>query len=154
LRARVLVEDNSEAIIQNMNFSLKPGDLMVVVGQVGAGKTTLLCSLMEETKLCKGETRIQGTIAYVEQEPFIFSGTIKDNILFGKVYDEEVFYKALEASCLIHDLKEFQNKEDTIIGERGINISGGQKARISLARAIYSEADIYLLDDPLSAVDP
>jgi ATP-binding cassette, subfamily C (CFTR/MRP), member 4 len=90
----------------------------------------------------------------VEQEPFIFSGSIKDNILLGKVYDKDLFWKAVEVSQLSHDMEKFQKAEETVIGERGINISGGQKARISLARAIYSEADIYLLDDPLSAVDP
>lgn len=109
---------------------------------------------MNETKLCSGTCEVKGTIAYVEQEPFIYSASVKDNILFGKVYDEQMFHKALECSSLINDIKEFSNGANTVIGERGINISGGQKARISLARAVYSEADIYLLDDPLSAVDP
>lgn len=95
-----------------------------------------------------------GNIAYVEQEPYIYSTTIKDNILFGKKYNEELFNKALEVSQMKRDVEQFANGADTVIGERGINISGGQKARISLARAVYSEADIYLLDDPLSAVDP
>jgi ATP-binding cassette subfamily C (CFTR/MRP) protein 4 len=90
----------------------------------------------------------------VEQEPFIFSASIRDNITFGKREDEELLKKAIEVSCLAHDVEEMQNGVDTVIGERGINISGGQKARISLARAVYSEAEIYLLDDPLSAVDP
>ena len=74
--------------------------------------------------------------------------------MFGKEFNEDMFEVALKHSCLAEDIKEFRNGADTVIGERGINISGGQKARISLARAIYSEADIYLLDDPLSAVDP
>ena len=109
---------------------------------------------MEETNKCSGELKIHGTVAYVEQEPFIISASIKENILFGKRFDQELLNKSLEASCLKHDVEEFSNGVDTVIGERGINISGGQKARISLARALYSEADIYLLDDPLSAVDP
>ena len=127
---------------------------MIVVGQVGTGKTTLLYSIMNETKLCSGSMSVRGTIAYVEQEPYIYSGSIRDNILFGKKYDEELFQKALVASQLAKDVPQFSRGTDTVIGERGINISGGQKARISLARAVYSEADIYLLDDPLSAVDP
>jgi ATP-binding cassette subfamily C (CFTR/MRP) protein 4 len=127
---------------------------MVIVGPVGSGKTTILHAIMNETKHCKGEQNVKGTIAYVEQEPFIISGSIKDNILLGKIYNEEMFEKALKTSQLIHDISQFQKGADTVIGERGINISGGQKARISLARAVYSEADIYLLDDPLSAVDP
>lgn len=109
---------------------------------------------MEETRKIKGDVKIKGTIAYVEQEPYIYSTSIKDNILFGKKYDEELFNKTLQAAQLAKDMDDFGKGADTIIGERGINISGGQKARISLARAVYSEADIYLLDDPLSAVDP
>lgn len=111
-------------------------------------------SILEETRHISGTKSIKGSIAYVEQEPFILPGTIKENILFGKIYDEEMFEFVVEASCLKTDLSLFKKGSDTVIGERGINISGGQKARISLARAIYSEADIYLLDDPLSAVDP
>ena len=110
--------------------------------------------MLQETSISSGQTRINGTIAYVEQEPFIFSGTIRENILFGKAYNEKTFNTALEMSSLVVDVEDFQKGTDTIIGERGINISGGQKARISLARALYSEADIYLFDDPLSAVDP
>lgn len=98
--------------------------------------------------------KVNGRIAYVEQEPFIISGTLKDNILFGGEYDETKFNKVIESCCLEHDLQIFNRGADTEIGERGINASGGQKARISLARAVYSDADIYLLDDPISAVDP
>jgi len=153
-RQRVQVESSNEEILKGVDFKLGKEDFLVVVGQVGAGKTTLLYSIMKETKICSGTRSNNGTIAYVEQEPFILSGTIKENILFGKVYDEDLFDEALAASCLKYDLLEFANGADTIIGERGVNISGGQKARISLARAVFSEADIYLLDDPLSAVDP
>jgi ABC-type multidrug transport system fused ATPase/permease subunit len=98
--------------------------------------------------------QVNGNIAYVEQEPFIISGTLKDNILFGNEYDKKKFDRAIEACCLEHDLQIFNRGVDTEIGERGINASGGQKARISLARAVYADADIYLLDDPISAVDP
>ena len=90
----------------------------------------------------------------MEQEPFIYSATIEDNICFGLEVDRERFNRAVTAAQLIGDLPNFSNGWKTVIGERGINISGGQKARISLARAIYQDADIYLLDDPLSAVDP
>ena len=127
---------------------------MIVVGKVGSGKTTLLHSIIEETRKMSGSLTVKGSVAYVEQEPYIFSTTIKQNILFGKRYDEALFQKAIEASQLSKDLEDFALGVDTIIGERGINISGGQRARISLARAIYTDADIYLLDDPLSAVDP
>jgi ABC-type multidrug transport system fused ATPase/permease subunit len=98
--------------------------------------------------------QVTGNIAYVEQEPFIISGSLKDNILFGNEYDKIKFDRTIEACCLEHDLLIFNRGIDTEIGERGINASGGQKARISLARAVYADADIYLLDDPISAVDP
>jgi len=124
-RQRVQVESTSEEILSAIDFSLSKGDFLVVVGQVGSGKTTLLYSIMKETKICSGTRSCHGNVAYVEQEPFIISGTIKENIVFGKVFDEEFFDKALEASCLKHDLLEFANGADTIIGERGVNISGG-----------------------------
>lgn len=93
-----MIEVEDKPIIKDLDFSLKSGELMVVVGQVGSGKTTILHSVMEETKLCSGKKEIEGTIAYVEQEPFIISGTIKDNIMMGLEYDQVRFEKALEAS--------------------------------------------------------
>jgi len=133
---------------------MKPGDFLAVVGQVGCGKSTFLQSIMEETYHTKGTSSIAGRIAYVEQEPFIFSSSVKNNILFGKPYEKERFERAIRASQLTRDVGIFGRGVETVIGERGVNISGGQKARISLARAIYSDSDILLLDDPLSAVDP
>ena len=153
-RAKVMIEYDSRVIVKGLNFDLKKGELMVIVGQVGCGKTTLLHSIMEETRLCEGKHTIEGTIAYVEQEPFIISGSIEENILMGLEFNSDKFEQALQASQLIRDVDGFKKREKTVIGERGINVSGGQRARISLARAVYSDADIYLLDDPLSAVDP
>lgn len=109
---------------------------------------------MGETFVNKGTSKISGSVAYVEQEPFIYPGSVKDNILFGLKYNESLLDRAIELSQLTRDLKNFGRGVETIIGERGINVSGGQKARISLARAIYSNANILLFDDPLSAVDP
>ena len=130
------------------------GDLITVAGPIGAGKTTLLHAIMDETKKKAGTTTVRGSIAYVEQEPFIFSGTVSENITFGLEIDDIRLTASIKAAQLENDMLQLANGQDTVIGERGINVSGGQKARISLARAIYSNADIYLLDDPLSAVDP
>ena len=141
-------------MISNVDIDLKSGNLLMVCGKIGSGKTTLLYSIMEENRRVSGDMTVRGSIAYVEQEPFIFSGTVEENITFGLVYDEDRFIKAIKASCLDSDMKQLANGQKTVIGDRGINVSGGQKARISLARAIYQDADIYLLDDPLSAVDP
>jgi ATP-binding cassette, subfamily C (CFTR/MRP), member 4 len=142
------------SVLNGISFQLKPGDFLAIVGQVGSGKTTLLYSLMSETFIECGKMAVTGTIAYVEQEPLIISGSIKENILMGKVFDAELFAKAVSVAQLDRDIKLFHKGAETIVGERGISISGGQRARISLARAVYSEADIFLLDDPLSAVDP
>ena len=112
-------------------------DLLVIVGKVGSGKTTLLNSIMDETIKLTGEHVVKGKIAYVEQEPFIFSGSIEDNITFGLKYNESRFQRAIVGAALDGDLINFPRGWKTVIGERGINVSGGQKARISLARAIY-----------------
>ncbi len=153
-RGYVETQNETQPILSGINLDLKQKGLVTVVGQVGEGKTTLLYSIMEEAQKVKGESKIQGSIAYVEQEPFIYPGTIKENITMGLVFDENRFSEAIKVSQLVHDMHLFDNGTETVIGERGVNISGGQRARISLARAIYSDADIYLLDDPISAVDP
>ena len=108
---------------------------------------------MNELIVVSGDVKTRGKICYVEQEPFIMSQTVKENILFGEPYNEERLNKVIEVCCLKTDIEQFKNGIETLIGERGIDISGGQKARISLARAAYSNSDIYLLDDPLSALD-
>lgn len=104
---------------------MKRGDFLAVVGQVGCGKTSLLYSIMEETGVMKGKTSVVGSIAYVEQEPFIFSQSVKENITFGKPFEQDRFDKAIKASQLERDIKIFTNGADTVIGERGVNISGG-----------------------------
>ncbi|KAJ2564465.1 ATP-binding cassette glutathione S-conjugate transporter ycf1, partial [Coemansia sp. RSA 1813] len=100
-----------------------------------------------------GTGAVVGSMALVEQTPWIISGTLRENILFGREYDEDYYNKVIYVCALTEDISNWANKDMTLIGERGINISGGQKARLALARAIYSRADIYILDDPLSAVD-
>ncbi|KAL4456646.1 hypothetical protein ABPG74_000753 [Tetrahymena malaccensis] len=141
------------AVLNNIDLNIKRGELVCIVGKVGSGKTSLLNCLLREIPIYKGYFNFSGKLAYVEQEPYIFSNTVKDNILFGRQYDGELYQNVIKASCLEQDIKLFEFGDQTHIGERGVNISGGQKARISLARALYSQADIYLLDDPLSAVD-
>ena len=139
---------------KNVSFEISDGDLLCVIGKVGSGKSSLLATVMGETVVTSGSVQRHGRMAYVEQEPCILSDSVRNNITFGLPLDEDRLREVVEVCELREDLKLFARGLDTEIGERGVNISGGQKARLSLARACYSDADIYLLDDPLSAVDP
>lgn len=100
-----------------------------------------------------GSIQLSGSVFYVSQEPWLFPATVKDNILFGKAYEKEKFQSIIKCCFLVHDLNSLPHAENTLIGDKGSNLSGGQRARVGLARALYSDAQIYLLDDPLAAVD-
>ncbi|PAV58307.1 hypothetical protein WR25_02213 [Diploscapter pachys] len=139
--------------IQDVSFSAKPGQIIIIVGPVGAGKSTLLHSILGEIRKVQGSIRVNGSIAYCSQEAWIFNGTIRDNILFGNAFNESNYRKAITTASLEMDIEKMPNADGTLVGERGASLSGGQRARLALARAIYADADIYLLDDPLSAVD-
>ncbi|VDM53179.1 unnamed protein product [Angiostrongylus costaricensis] len=139
--------------VKDLTFEANSGDLIAVVGPVGSGKSSLLSSLLCETHKLTGKLIIDGKIAYCNQDAWIFNGTVRDNILFGCDYDQKTYHRALELSALSSDIEQFPHGDAMVVGDRGTSLSGGQRARISLARAIYSNADIFLLDDPLSAVD-
>ncbi|XP_055398764.1 ATP-binding cassette sub-family C member 4-like [Bubalus kerabau] len=139
--------------LQGLSFTVRPGELLAVVGPVGAGKSSLLSAVLGELPPSQGQVTVHGRIVYVSQQPWVFSGTVRSNILFGKKYEEERYEKVIKACALEEDLQFLENGDLTVVGDRGTTLSGGQKARVSLARALYQDADIYLLDDPLSAVD-
>ncbi|XP_019519396.1 PREDICTED: multidrug resistance-associated protein 4 [Hipposideros armiger] len=139
--------------LQSLSFTVRPGDLLVVVGPVGAGKSSLLNAVLGELPPSQGLVNVHGRIAYVSQQPWVFSGTVRSNILFGKKYEKERYEQVIKACALKKDLQLLEDGDLTVIGDRGSTLSGGQKARVNLARAVYQDADIYLLDDPLSAVD-
>ncbi|XP_058898289.1 ATP-binding cassette sub-family C member 4 isoform X3 [Kogia breviceps] len=139
--------------LQGLSFTVRPGELLAVVGPVGAGKSSLLSAVLRELPPSQGLVRVHGRIAYVSQQPWVFSGTVRSNILFGKKYEKERYEKVIKACALKKDLEVLEDGDLTVIGDRGATLSGGQKARVNLARAVYQDADIYLLDDPLSAVD-
>jgi len=139
--------------LKSLNFDVKKGELMAVVGQVGCGKSSLLSGTLGEMHKFKGTINIDGSVAYVPQQAWILNTTLRNNILFGKEYNEGFYNQVLTACALKPDIEILPAGDQTEIGEKGINLSGGQKQRISLARAVYSQADIYILDDPLSAVD-
>ncbi|KAL9964378.1 hypothetical protein ACROYT_G028009 [Oculina patagonica] len=140
-------------ILQNININIPRGSLVAVVGQVGCGKTTLLSALLGETEKLSGKVYVKGSVAYVPQQAWIQNATLRDNILFGRSFDPKRYCKTISNCALRTDLDILPGGDMTEIGEKGINLSGGQKQRISLARAMYFDADVYLLDDPLSAVD-
>jgi ABC-type multidrug transport system fused ATPase/permease subunit len=135
------------------NLSIRRGELVAVVGGVGSGKSSLLAALLGEMKYQSGKVALQGRVAYVPQESWIPNAILRDVILFGKPYEPKRYAKAIRAAGLEKDLALFDAGDQTEIGEGGVNLSGGQKQRVSLARALYDEADIYFLDDPLSALD-
>uniref|UniRef100_A0AAR2KJ02 ATP-binding cassette, sub-family C (CFTR/MRP), member 3 n=1 Tax=Pygocentrus nattereri TaxID=42514 RepID=A0AAR2KJ02_PYGNA len=139
--------------LQNINVLVPQGSLLAVVGHVGCGKSSLVSALLGEMEKLEGHISIRGSVAYVPQQAWIQNATLRDNILFGKPYVEQKYRCVLEACALTPDLEVLPGGDQTEIGEKGINLSGGQRQRVSLARALYSEADVYLLDDPLSAVD-
>uniref|UniRef100_A0A4W2CY68 Multidrug resistance-associated protein 4-like n=1 Tax=Bos indicus x Bos taurus TaxID=30522 RepID=A0A4W2CY68_BOBOX len=139
--------------LQDLFFTARPGELLAVVGPVGAGKSSLLSAVLGELPSSQGQVSVHGRIAYVSQQPWMFSGTVRSNILFGKKYEEDRYEKVIKACALGEDLQLLEDGDQTVIGDRGTPLSEGQKARVSLARAMYQDADIYLLDDPFSAVD-
>ncbi|XP_053839225.1 ATP-binding cassette sub-family C member 2 [Vidua macroura] len=146
-------EQDGNAAIRDVTLDVTPGSLVAVVGAVGSGKSSLVSAMLGEMENIKGHINIQGSLAYVPQQAWIQNATLKDNIIFGSELDEARYQQVLKACALLPDLELLPAGDQTEIGEKGINLSGGQKQRVSLARAVYSNADIYILDDPLSAVD-
>lgn len=140
-------------LLKNINFNATPGDLIGVIGCAGSGKTTLLYTILKDFNIAKGKIDIEGTVSYASQEPWIFSASVRQNILFGQEFNPGKYSEVVRVCALEYDLTQLPYGDNTLVGERGAMLSGGQKARINLARAVYKNADIYLLDDPLSAVD-
>ena len=140
--------------LKNVNIEVNPSELLVVIGSVGSGKTCLLYAMLNEIERVSGTLSLNGIVSYSPQESWCFGGSIRDNILLGQEIDRKKYQAVIKACGLERDLKLFPAGDLTFVGEKGYTLSGGQKARVTLARAVYRDADIYLLDDPLSAVDP
>uniref|UniRef100_A0A2K5ZEN7 Uncharacterized protein n=1 Tax=Mandrillus leucophaeus TaxID=9568 RepID=A0A2K5ZEN7_MANLE len=140
-------------VLKDLNIKIPEGALVAVVGQVGSGKSSMLSAILGEMEKLTGVVQRKGSVAYVSQQAWIQNCILQENILFGSFMKKEFYEQVLEACALLPDLEQLPKGDQTEIGERGVNISGGQQHRVSLARAVYSGADIYLLDDPLSAVD-
>lgn len=151
---KLLDQEMSEAFsLKNIDLEVKKGELLAVVGPVGSGKTSLLLSLLKEIPPETGQVCVQGTVGYMAQTPWVMSGTFQANVTFGENVEQERYRQVLHACALYKDLEMMRLGDQTLVGERGLLLSGGQKARLTLARTVYREADVYLLDDPLGAVD-
>ncbi|RHY50243.1 hypothetical protein DYB30_011228 [Aphanomyces astaci] len=147
-------DDNAVSVLfADVNLTIQQGQFVVLHGAVGQGKSSLCAALLGEMRKLAGTVFVGGDIAYFAQQPWIQNATIRDNILFGKPFDAAKYANVVEACALTKDIAELPAGDSTEIGQKGINLSGGQKARVSLARACYSDADIFVLDSPLSAVD-
>ncbi|KAL1999896.1 hypothetical protein VTN02DRAFT_3829 [Thermoascus thermophilus] len=140
-------------VLENIDFSARKGELSCIVGRVGSGKSSLLQSLLGDLWKTQGEVIVRGRVAYVAQQPWIMNASVRENIVFGHRWDPHFYELTVEACALVDDFKSLPDGDQTEVGERGISLSGGQKARLTLARAVYARADVYLLDDVLSAVD-
>ena len=140
-------------LLKNINLEVSSPELLLICGAVGSGKSSLLEAILGELLVTNGSVNYFGKFAYVSDSPWVFPGTIRDNIIFGLLYNERKYNKIIEACQLKKDFDNFPEHDLTRIGEHCASISGGQRTRIALARAVYSEADIYLLDDPLSSLD-
>ncbi|KRF85612.1 multidrug resistance-associated protein 1 isoform X5 [Drosophila virilis] len=145
--------DEDEMTLKNINMQVPKNNLVAIVGTVGSGKSSVIQALLGEMEKISGTVNTVGKMAYVPQQAWIQNATVRDNILFGKPYDRKRYNKVIDACALRTDIEILSAGDLTEVGEKGINLSGGQKQRISLARAVYHNADLYLLDDPLSAVD-
>ncbi|XP_041974686.1 ATP-binding cassette sub-family C member 4 isoform X2 [Aricia agestis] len=139
--------------LKNINITIPKGKLCAIIGSVGSGKSSVLQLLLNELRSTQGSIYLSGPLSYACQEPWLFVATVRQNILFGLPYNPKKYMEVVRVCALQKDFQQFPHGDQTLVGERGASLSGGQRARINLARAVYRQADIYLLDDPLSAVD-
>jgi len=148
-----LYQLDSRVLIKNVTFAIPRGGLTVIIGPTGSGKTTLLETILGQLVISRGSMKVQGSTAYVPQTPWIMNTTVRNNVVFFDKDDPEKLSSAIRSCQLGPDIDSFAGGLETEIGEKGVNLSGGQKSRLALARAVYSDRDVYLLDDPLSALD-
>ncbi|CAG8447380.1 10995_t:CDS:10 [Ambispora gerdemannii] len=152
--ADFLYDEQLDPSLRFLTMQVKQGEVVAIVGDVGAGKSSVLAAILGQIRLSAGTRRIRGSISYVPHDAWLLNATLKDNILFGNELDNRRYQEVLHVCGVNRDLPLLSHGDMTEIGERGVNLSLGQRQRVSLARAVYSDADIVLLDDPLSAMDP
>lgn len=145
--------EHAENTLSDVTLAVGSEQLVAVIGPVGAGKTSLLHVILKELPVSSGRVDVSGRVSYASQEPWLFAGSVRQNILFGQAFDRDRYNRVVAVCALKRDFQLLPYGDKTVVGERGVSLSGGQRARINLARAVYVDADVYLLDDPLSAVD-
>ncbi|XP_030029723.1 probable multidrug resistance-associated protein lethal(2)03659 isoform X2 [Manduca sexta] len=147
------IKSSNKDDVEDINLTIYCGSLTTVIGAVGSGKSTILHMILRELPCSLGNVEINGEVSYASQDPWLFVGSVRQNIIFGQPFNKSRYMEVCKVCALERDISLFPHGDKTVVGERGVSLSGGQRARINLARAVYKEADIYLLDDPLSAVD-
>ncbi|KAF8436032.1 hypothetical protein L210DRAFT_3632182 [Boletus edulis BED1] len=147
------IKNGIQPTLEGINLTVRKGELVGILGRVGDGKSSLLSAIVGDMRKIEGEVVLSGTVAYAAQNPWILSATVRENILFSHTYDESFYKLVIEACALKPDLAVLPQGDMTEVGEKGITLSGGQRARVALARAVYARADLVLLDDVLAAVD-
>ncbi|CAG4967832.1 unnamed protein product [Colias eurytheme] len=147
------ISGSKKAALSHINLTIKPNTLTTIIGTVGSGKTTLLLAMLEELPPSDGSLTINCSISYASQESWLFDASVRQNIIFGQEFDKDRYNKVIKCCQLEADLSGFLHGDQSLVGEKGVTLSGGQRARISLARCVYQKVDLYLLDDPLAAVD-
>ena len=142
LRDATFAWDRNEAVncLEDIDFAARKGELSCVVGRVGSGKSSLLEAILGDIWKLRGEVTVRGAIAYAPQQPWIMNASVRENIIFGHRWDPGFYDKTLSACALVEDLKSLPDGDETEVGERGISLSGGQKTRLALARAVYARA--------------
>ena len=145
--------NGSRNCLENINFVAHRGELSCVVGRVGSGKSSFLQAILGDLWKINGEVVVHGATAYVAQQSWVMNASVKENVVFGHRWDPDFYERTVHACALVDDFKTLPDGDQTEVGERGISLSGGQKTRLTLARAVYARSDVYLLDDVLSAVD-
>ncbi|XP_026680423.1 probable multidrug resistance-associated protein lethal(2)03659 [Diaphorina citri] len=145
--------DQPDYTLNDITLDVKPGNLVAVIGPVGSGKSSLFQAILRELPVLEGNIEVAGSISYASQEPWLFAGSVRSNILFGLPMEKNRYRRVVKVCALKEDFAQLPSGDRTLVGDKGVSLSGGQRARISLARAVYKRADVYLLDDPLSAVD-
>ena len=142
------------ARVERMSLKVPRGSLTIVVGPVGSGKTSLLASLVGDLRRLEGSLKINGTVGYAQQQAWIRNASVRDNILFGRPFDPHLYAKVVEQCTLTADFDALPHGDATLIGEKGVALSGGQKQRVGLARLVYQQPQIAIMDDVMSALDP